>query len=390
MRRMSGASLSELVGVSRQAIANYESGQQTPSPDVLRRLADKLGFPIHRFTMPRPPVFGGGIYWRSIHSATKAERMRSQHRVAELANICWMIESSVQLPAVNFPAPRDLGLPTEPEKLTTEMIEQAAQDTRRFWGLGDGPISNVVWLLENHGAIVARQFLDAPKLDAFSRWMVTPTNRPVIILGTDKASAVRSRFDAAHELGHLVLHQFLTHNHVSNAAKFEQVESQAHAFARAFLMPERSFTAEVRAVTLDGLRSLKIRWQVAIQAMIERLYRLNVISDERRTHLWRLLSQRGWRRREPLDDMLQPEQPRILRKSFEMTMSAGLLSSPSVELLTGLYPREVADIAGLPENFFDRDDAPIRLIPRDDPVDRTWQERGDSLTLPLRRDRLQG
>lgn len=43
----------------------------------------------------------------------------------------------------------------------------------------------------------------ADEIDAFSLWR---DDRPYIFLNTSK-SAERSRFDAAHELGHLVLHR---------------------------------------------------------------------------------------------------------------------------------------------------------------------------------------
>jgi Zn-dependent peptidase ImmA (M78 family)/transcriptional regulator with XRE-family HTH domain len=386
MRRMSRAQLAELIGVTRQAIHNFENEDQTPSPDTLSRLADVLRFPLHRFMLRRPPVDGGNTFWRSINSATKSERQRSEHRLSELASICTMVvESSIELPKVNFP---DLDVPDDPQQITDEMVDMAARSVRRFWGLGDGPISNVAWLMENNGAIVVRQFLDAPKLDAFSRWMMMSTSgRPVVVLGTDKASAVRSRFDAAHELGHLILHRRVPRSEAGNASRFELLESQAHAFARSFLLPEESFPCELRAITLESLRSVKIRWQVAIQAMIERLYHLGLLSEERRTRLWRALSARGWRKREPLDDVLPVEQPRLMSRAFDLLLTNGIVSKPSLELITGLYDWELADIVGLPEKFFDRDDAPLRLIPQDRPVERMWQQQSDrNLTLPFMKD----
>lgn len=53
---------------------------------------------------------------------------------------------------------------------------------------------------------------------------------PVVVLGADKNDRARSRFDGAHELGHLVVH-----GHQIWGVK--EVEHQAHAFAAAFLMP---------------------------------------------------------------------------------------------------------------------------------------------------------
>ena len=59
---------------------------------------------------------------------------------------------------------------TDPFALDEGVIEAAATATRRQFGLGNGPVSNIAWLLENHGAVVSRCDLDAEPLDAFSEW----------------------------------------------------------------------------------------------------------------------------------------------------------------------------------------------------------------------------
>ena len=58
-------------------------------------------------------------------------------------------------------------------------------------------------LLESHGVAVIRLPLGSVDVDAFS---LPLPDHPVVVLGTDKNDRARSRFDAAHELGHLVMH----------------------------------------------------------------------------------------------------------------------------------------------------------------------------------------
>jgi hypothetical protein len=53
---------------------------------------------------------------------------------------------------------------------TLEDIEQAAAKLRKDWGLGVGPISNIVHLLEFKGILVLRLFSDCKRVDAFSLW----------------------------------------------------------------------------------------------------------------------------------------------------------------------------------------------------------------------------
>ncbi|MCH6544747.1 MAG: ImmA/IrrE family metallo-endopeptidase, partial [Deltaproteobacteria bacterium] len=71
-------------------------------------------------------------------------------------------------------------------------------------------------------------------VDAFSFWHGA---RPCIFLNPSKRSASRSRFDIAHELGHLVLH--------ADAAPGSPIhEKEANAFASAFLLPRETFGSE--------------------------------------------------------------------------------------------------------------------------------------------------
>src|SRR6185312_6064885 len=122
--------------------------------------------------------------------------------------------------------------------------------------MGDGPISNVTWLLENIGAVVARTDLGAAELDGLSRWSDL-LGHPCVMLASGDATACRSRFDAAHELGHLILHRAVTPAQSRDPAIHRQLEQQAHRFAGAFLLPKAAFAAELFSMTLDSFRQLK-------------------------------------------------------------------------------------------------------------------------------------
>lgn len=86
-------------------------------------------------------------------------------------------------------------------------------------------------------------------------------------------SAEASRFDAAHELGHLVLHR-----HGTNKGK--EIESEANAFASAFLMPYQSILAHGWSVSSvkDVIRAKKI-WNVSAMALAYRLHKTGVLSE---------------------------------------------------------------------------------------------------------------
>ena len=76
--------------------------------------------------------------------------------------------------------------------------------------------------------------------------------RPLILLSADKDSGYRSRFDLAHEIGHLVLHRHI--QRTTDSARHKLMEQQAHHFAGEFLLPAETFASEVLVPpTLDDL-----------------------------------------------------------------------------------------------------------------------------------------
>src|SRR5690606_34046789 len=114
------------------------------------------------------------------------------------------VHAMVPLQAPNLP---DLSRGMSPAAIELEDAEEAATELRRAWGLGDGPIADLTELIESMGIVCARLSLNADTLDAFSRW--TP-ECPMLVANSDRCTAVRQRFDYAHELAHLVLHRNMT------------------------------------------------------------------------------------------------------------------------------------------------------------------------------------
>lgn len=95
--------------------------------------------------------------------------------------------------------------------------------------------------------------------------------------------------DAAHELGHLVLHRHLPLKALNSAADFKEIERQAFYFAGAFLMPAESFATEVWTPSLNTLVALKNRWKTSVGAMLMRCSSLGMVSEEAERRLWEAL-----------------------------------------------------------------------------------------------------
>lgn len=356
-RDLTATSLSELLGISKQAVSKYETGALDPSPEMIRRLGEVLQMPQHYFFQPvEPHEEQGLLFWRSTSAATKRARVRASRRFGWLRSVTRYLSRFVEFPGLHFPS---LDLPSDPTKITDAMVEAAATDARRFWNLGDGPISNVSWLLENNGAVVARSDFDASHLDAFSEWK--EQRHPYVVMASDKNSAARSRFDAAHELGHLLMHRQVSDRQFNTKATHSVMERQADCFASAFLMPAATFSECFYSTSIDALIPIKSQWQVSIGAMISRAAQLNLVSSDEERRMWINLSRRNWRKREPLDDELVPEQPRFLKRALDLVLSSKIVAPGELVVHLGLPERVIEEVIGVPDGYISTRECGLRL-----------------------------
>lgn len=360
-RGLTAVSLAELIGVKSANISNYERGRQSPSPDVMERIVSVLNQPLAFFlrSMPSTPQ-REDIWWRAMSAATKSARSRAHARHAWLREIVSYLTEYVDFPQVNLP---DFQLPRDVQQITSELIEEVATECRRFWKLGLGPIADIVLLLENNGVVVSRGELEAESLDAYSQ-RPADCDHPFVFLGSDKASAVRSRHDASHELGHLILHQNVEAKSIRNPVLFALIEKQAHRFAAAFNLPAESFADQLWAPTLDAFLALKPHWKVAISAMIMRSEQLGILSEEQTRRAFINMSRRGWRKQEPLDERIVAEKPRLLRRSFELLVNEGIKTPEQIVSDLALNPSDIESLGCLDAGYLSGEAPEIAAMPQ--------------------------
>ncbi len=353
VRGFTQTQLADLLSVTNATVSAYEKGRSKPSPAVLDSMPNVLQVPPAFFLRDARPVREGVAYYRSLHSATKRARARAEHRLAWLQDITEYLGTLVELPAVNLPT---FDLPADPMQITDADVEEAASMARAHWGLGQGPVPNLVRLLEHHGVIVTIDALQAQALDSLC--YRTP-ERPFVMIGAEKATAARWRYDAAHELGHLLLHSDsrLRQRDVSNSVIAAQIEAQAHKFAGAFLLPLGPFANEFYSASLDTLYRMKSVWRVSIGAMINRASKAELISKDTAQRLWINYSRRGWRRSEPLDDQLEREYPKTLYRAEQIVLDKGHTVDELRQAVT-LADRDIETLCGLPEGFLRAADSP--------------------------------
>jgi Zn-dependent peptidase ImmA (M78 family)/DNA-binding XRE family transcriptional regulator len=385
VRGLTLVALGEIVGVSPQSLSQYEAERSSPSPTVFEKIATAVNLPEPFFLLPERAAREHTVFWRSMSSATKTARVRAERRFEWLRDIVGYLSEFVSFPDTDFP---DMRLPDDPLLLSDDEIEEAADAVRRYWGMRSDPIANMLLLLENHGAILARDRLGAETLDGLSEF-VAEERRPYIIVGTDKGSPVRWRFDAAHELGHLILHANVSREQLMRPETFKRIEDQAHRFAAAFLLPLSSFGDDLVAANLDALRALKPKWKVSIAAMIIRAKHGGLLSEETERSLWVNYSRRGWRRIEPYDESMPYEEPRLLRSAFDLVLNESGQTSEDVLARLALRATDVEALCSLPSGYF-AGFSPVALLKpnngkTDDGIISETSTPGRVIPLPVRR-----
>lgn len=282
-RKLSGRELAELAGVTDVTVSKVENGHQ-PDEATVDKLIKALGFPKAFFFMDTPEVLESrAVSFRSLKKMKAAERNSSLAAGSLGIELYQWIDDRFTLPNPDL-------IDLSKEQARPDI---AARLLRQHWGIGDRPISNVLSLFESKGIRVLSLTEDTPNVDAYSFWHA---DHPYVFLNQQK-TAERSNFDAAHELGHLVLH---FHAQAESALE-DDAERQANLFASAFLMPD----ADVRN-TLSGVYSAsqllkaKIRWKVSAMALANRLHQLRMLSDWNYRSILISLGQMGYRNAEPV------------------------------------------------------------------------------------------
>lgn len=292
-RGMTKVALSEAAGISTRSVTKYEKGERTPTPLHIAQFARALNFPVaffHGETLDEPPLDGSSF--RALSTLTARQRDQALGSGALALHLSNWIHDRFNLPTPDVPRYRDVD------------SETAAEAVRDAWELGNRPIRNMVQLLEAHGVRVFSLAEECAEVDAFSFWHGSV---PYVFLNTMK-NVEHSRMDAAHELGHLVLHY-------RGYPQGRQAENEAHAFGSAFLMPAATVLAEVpQGARLAQLIKLKRRWNVSTVNLARRSHKLGLLTEWQYRSICIALSKRG-RKNEP-NPIRHAEKSQVLAKVF--------------------------------------------------------------------------
>lgn len=380
-RGLSQVALAGMVGVSTATVSKWKNGQQSPEAEALTNLSKVINVTPEWFTRPLPGKCSLPLF-RSNASALSNARSMLEARLEWAQDIALALNEFVDFPEVNLPKRAF----TDPEDITSADIEDAADECRELWNLGRRAIPDLAMAVEGAGVILVREETGVATIEGLSAWS-HELGRPLVLLSADKQNGFRSRFDLAHELGHLILHKGIDRS--TDPVRHKIMEDQAHRFAGAFLLPAETFAAEVRSpVTLDSLLLLKQRWGVSAAAMIMRLWALKIIDDDAKGLLFKRRSARWGVKAEPGDEGRAPEQVRLLKRTIELLASSGVLPVESVAPYIGLSANDIEMLTGLPEHYLSGSASVLHLATLKNATSSAARDSGETgVVVPFNRRR---
>jgi len=316
------------LGVEQPFLSRMENGLADISDEVLVQAESVYEIPRSFFHLT-DPVLGAPVsvhpMWRRKADVTAREL---DGVVAEL-NIRVMhlrrFLESVEL-AYSANVPRlDIDDYNHPEEV--------AGIVRAHWKIPRGPLKDLTAVVERAGVLVVHSSLGGASISGVT--FSAPGAPPLVVLNRDQP-ADRMRFTLAHELGHLVMHRFPS----------PEMEKEANEFASALLMPTGDIRPlfKGRRIDLALLAAMKPEWKVAMQALLMRATTLECLTKNQAQYLWKQISARRMRLREPAELDFPHENPTAVATIVRMHREALGFSSEELSQLLHIHEYEIQDM----------------------------------------------
>ena len=323
---LSKVQLAESLGVTSRTVTNYEEVGAPVSQ--VAALAEVLQVMPSFFSVsPSAPLIEdlseGQVWFRSLRKSTVRQRRSAVgHGRNALLFFKW-IEDHFRLPECDLPFADSAGM----------RPDLAATMLRAILGYGENPLPEMTSLAEAHGIRLFSLPTVGREVDAFSFMF---DGVPYIAVDTSK-TAERVRFDIAHEIGHLMMHEMVSEDVA--AAGTRDIEGEAHSFAANLLMPKRRVLGMVPThASVSQILAAKRYFKVSAMAMARRAYELGRLSEWEYRQVCSELTVQGYKSGEPRG--LRPEQSKVFRFVADTNRQKGI-SVSTVSEETGLVPKEL-------------------------------------------------
>lgn len=331
--------LAQESNINKKDVLAFEEDKYKPVVENEMKLSNTLKFPReYFFENDNIKVIVESTHIRPESPIPRVEEISHKEKLVMTHKLISFIEGYIRFPEINIPD--DLSKYDDMEELATKV--------RRFWELGDGPIGNMVSLLEANGISISAMNVDKKGALSFTQKQSIERNpRYLISLGNDRKSATIRNYDLAYELAYIV----------SVEAGISSKKFSKDEFACAFLLPKEAFFEDLENVNeIQDYVELKKKWIVPISAMVLRSYQIGVINYKKYMYLIKEMEKQGWLKKEPLDDNIKCPNPTLLKKSVEMIIDNKIMTGTGLVENLGdsglsLYPDDIELLLGLKEGM---------------------------------------
>ncbi len=322
---MSQAELATAMNMTQGLISKVEHGNQGASETLIADIARHLRYPISFFFRHERVQGSDSICFHHRKRASMPAKLlatiEAQMHVTQL-NVKSLLED-LEIETSNRFVTLDPGVYDDDPRIV-------AQELRRIWHLPNGPIPNLVRVIEAAGGVVVYRDFGTKKLDGMSCWA---RGCPPLFFINSLIPMDRARFTIAHELGHLVMH--------ATPPEFHP-EVQANAFALELLAPIAEIGYDLRDLRMAKLPTLKAHWRLSMNALVVAARTTGALPDKRVKSLFVQMSRTGYRTQEPYP--LSRENPNLLDKALEVHTHQHGYSYDELADMAGLVADEFMDL----------------------------------------------
>jgi len=322
-KNMTKKELASLIGVTPMAVSYYESGERRPGMDVIKALAQALDVRVADFLSVRNEnlTFVHGEFRKGSRLSKSCQKYVCESVEEYMNRFFTIVEILGGEVLPEAPACHGAGL--------SESAEQDAKILRRYLRISEeGPIGNLVELLENKGILI---YLVDFESDAFSGMNGLVNERPYIIVNRNM-SPERIRSTIAHEMAHIIFAW-------PEEMKEKEIEERVTAISGAFLFPEADAKRELglrrSAVTKDMTLICK-EYGISMYLLVKRANLCGILTESAARDFYIRAGQRGWKRNEPV--RIAAEEPMLFSQLVFRAVSENEISvQKGAELLKEPY-----------------------------------------------------
>lgn len=259
--------------ITKQSLSKYETGVMCPKPGTLAALAKALNISVTFFMGANIEIDTPMLRKTSRDVLTDVEIARIE-AILSFWTEQYLAKENKSDMTIHFYNPlSDLTI------ANADDVAKAALLLREYWNCGNGPLPNILRLLERKGLKIKTMELPDGIL-GLSTW-ANHTNPLILIdIRPEKTTVERLRFTVCHELGHILL----------NFSEDADVEKLCDKFSCFFLFPQKTFVEEIGKdkrdfLTLAEMIDLKEVYGVSVAAQVHEAHDLEIISDKH-YHWW--------------------------------------------------------------------------------------------------------